>query len=128
MFSPFFISPGAPTSDANTLDNVDTKLTDVHEEEQKEPEGAVAPAEKEEKKRVMNKHSRGALAFGKPRRKHLSCSPERSIQGSVPADERAWCEKYKPEDGQAKVHATLGVHAEPGHAAHQVGEQRPRVN
>lgn len=31
-------SPGAPTSDANTLENVDAKLTDVHKEEHKESE------------------------------------------------------------------------------------------
>lgn len=43
-------SPGAPTSDADTLDNVDAKLTDVHKEESKKPERAVTPAESEKKK------------------------------------------------------------------------------
>lgn len=45
-------SPGAPTTDANTLDNVDAKLTDVHEEENKESERAVAPAEREKKNMI----------------------------------------------------------------------------
>ncbi len=44
-------SPGAPTTDANTLDNVDAKLTNVHEEENKEPERAVTPAEREREKK-----------------------------------------------------------------------------
>lgn len=43
-------SPGAPPSDADTLENVDAKLTDVHEEESKKPEWAVTPAGRERKK------------------------------------------------------------------------------
>lgn len=39
-------SPGSPTGDADALQNVDAKLTDVHEEEEKEPERTVAPAER----------------------------------------------------------------------------------
>lgn len=38
-------SPGAPAGDAHALDDVDAELTDVHEEEHKEAEGAVAPAQ-----------------------------------------------------------------------------------
>lgn len=47
-FDPFF-SPGAPTGDANTLDNVDAELTDVDKEEHEEPEWAVTPADGDEK-------------------------------------------------------------------------------
>lgn len=38
--------PSAPTSDADALHDVDAELTDVHEEEDEEPERAVAPAER----------------------------------------------------------------------------------
>lgn len=34
---------GAPTGDADTLEDVDAKLTDVHEEENKKPERTVTP-------------------------------------------------------------------------------------
>lgn len=44
MASRSVFSPGAPSSDAHTLDDIDAKLTDVHEEEHKESERAVAPA------------------------------------------------------------------------------------
>lgn len=54
--------------------------------------------------------------------------PERSIKRSVPTDERTRREENEPEDGQAEVHPAHRVHAEPGQAAHHVGEQRPRVN
>lgn len=47
-------SPGAPTGDANALDDVDAKLTDVDEEEDKEAEGAVAPAREEGRRRRRN--------------------------------------------------------------------------
>ena len=40
-------SPGAPPGDADTLQDVDAELTDVHEEESEEPEGAVTPAGRE---------------------------------------------------------------------------------
>ena len=54
--------------------------------------------------------------------------PKRSVQGSVPADEGAGCEKDEPEDGQAEVHAARCIHAEPGQAADHVGEQRHSMN
>lgn len=44
-----FFSPGAPTSDANTLENVDAELTDVDKEEHEEPEWAVTPADGDKK-------------------------------------------------------------------------------
>lgn len=40
----FFVSPRAPTIDPDTLNDVDPKLADVDEEENKEPKRAVAPA------------------------------------------------------------------------------------
>lgn len=49
LFWWLFSSPGAPTRDADTLQDVDAKLTDVHEEEHEKPEGAVTPAERENK-------------------------------------------------------------------------------
>lgn len=55
-------------------------------------------------------------------------SPESSVEWPVPADQGARCEDQEPEDGQAEVHAPSRVHAEPGQAAHQVGQQRPSVN
>lgn len=54
--------------------------------------------------------------------------PERSVDRSVPADVRARREEQQPEDGQAEVHPARRVHAEPGHAAHHVREQRPGMN
>lgn len=46
-FSRSISSPGAPASDANALDDIDAKLTDVDEEEDEEAEGAVTPAQVE---------------------------------------------------------------------------------
>lgn len=123
---PFF-SPGAPTSDANTLEKVDAKLTEVHKEEHKEPEWAVTPADREEKPKVWTTQWWSAL-FAHPRWMHSCRLPECSIKWSVPADEWTRCEEDEPEDGQAKVHPTCCVHTEPGHAAHHVGKQRSCMN
>lgn len=46
-------SPCAPASDAHALDDVDAKLTDVDEEEDKEAEGAVAPAQEEKREETV---------------------------------------------------------------------------
>lgn len=53
-FFPNF-SPGTPSSDANTLEDVDTELTDVHEEENEKSEGAVNPAEREKHRILKDK-------------------------------------------------------------------------
>lgn len=57
-------SPGAPAGDANTLDHVDAELTDVHKEEEEEPEGAVTPAHREEEKDASATERR-ASSFGR---------------------------------------------------------------
>ncbi len=122
-------SPGAPTSDADTLDDVDAELTDVHEEENKEPEWAVTPTETEKKAHWHHKqHNSGAFYSCIQHKKHLCRLPKCSIKRSVPADEWTRREEHRPEDGQAEVDPTCSVHAEPGHAAHKVSEQRPCVN
>lgn len=122
-------SPGAPVGDAHALDDVDAKLADVDEEEDKEAEGAVAPAQGEggEKADAVSRRLTLKL-FSRARRRAGHVSPERSVEWPVPADERARREEQEPEDGEAEVHAPAGVHAEPGQAAHQVGQQRPSVN
>ena len=56
------------------------------------------------------------------------CSPEGSVERSVPADEGTRREEQEPEDGQTEVHPTGRVHSEPGQAAHHVGQQRPGMN
>lgn len=66
--------------------------------------------------------------FVHPRWIHLCRLPECSVKWFVPADEWTRCEEHEPDDGQAKVHPTCCVHAEPGHAAHQVSKQRPCMN
>lgn len=127
LFWWLFSSPGAPPRDADTLQDVDAKLTDVHEEEHEEPEGAVTPAERENKQDMNN--SEGVYYVNISGKWKCSCRlPECSVKRSVPADERTRCEEQEPEDGQAEVNATTWVHTEPGQAAHQVRQQRPRVN
>ncbi len=44
-------SPGSPTSDANGLQHMDTKLANIDEEEYKEPKRAVTPTEREKENR-----------------------------------------------------------------------------
>lgn len=46
------VSPRTPASNTNTLEDVDTKLTDVHKEENKKSERAVAPAGRTKKEKM----------------------------------------------------------------------------
>lgn len=124
-------SPGAPAGDAHALDDVDAKLTDVDEEEDKEAEGAVTPAQGEgvgETDVVSDPSSQIVLWSSEEGGTCGGVSPERSVEWPVPADERARREEQEPEDGEAEVYPATAVHAEPGQAAHQVGQQRPSVN
>lgn len=62
-------SPCAPTADPNTLDDVDAKLADVHEEENKEPKRAVAPANRT----IEHEEQQAACCGEAPRRdSHLN--------------------------------------------------------
>jgi len=73
-------SPGSPTCNANGLQHMDTKLADIDEEEHKEPKRTVTPSErKKEKTIIINSPQRYSVCV-------CVCVPERSIQGSVPAD------------------------------------------
>lgn len=48
----FYLSPGSPAADANCLQDVNAKLTDINKEEDEEAERTVAPVMGTEKKVV----------------------------------------------------------------------------
>lgn len=101
---------------------MNAKLTDIHEEEDKEAERTVAPVRESEKKMVRANTGEKAAGLDSGR------SPECPVQRSVPADEGTGGEEQEPEHGQAKVHPVRRVHAEPGQAAKHVHEERAGVN
>lgn len=124
------ILPGSPASDANRLDDIDANLTDVNEEENKEPERAVDPVERWKwriwRAQWAQEGHRDCCICG--HNFGSCCLPECSIKRSVPTDKRTRREKQKPEDRQAKVHTSVSIHSKPGEAGDQVCKQSPSVH